>query len=278
MISFDGVQYVFGCDPEVFLWNTETNQYVGAYGFVPGTKEAPYKLDGGMVQVDGLALEFGIDPAVNENDFVDKIKHIRNQIQTMLPKHIQMRVEPIVEFSEAVMAAQLPENLELGCEPDYDAYTKQANPAPTPPSPLLRSGGGHIHIGWGVGLTEEHEEHFKHCCLMVRQLDCTVGTGSLFWDKATKRREIYGKAGCFRPKPYGLEYRTPSNAWLRSEEITRLAFRLTKQAIERLHKLDYMPEKVNAKKSIDQNITYKATKLVDSVATRRAETGGYLVF
>jgi hypothetical protein len=45
-------------------------------------------------------------------------------------------------------------------------------------------------------------------------LDLRLAVPSLIWDKDKKRRLLYGKAGCFRPKPYGMEYRTLSNAWL----------------------------------------------------------------
>ncbi len=38
------------------------------------------------------------------------------------------------------------------------------------------------------------------------------------YDKDTERRGMYGKAGAFRPKPYGVEYRTLSNAWLSNDE------------------------------------------------------------
>ena len=38
---------------------------------------------------------------------------------------------------------------------------------------------------------------------------------------------MYGKAGCIRVKPYGVEYRTLSNAWLNSEELMAWVFRAT---------------------------------------------------
>lgn len=50
--------------------------------------------------------------------------------------------------------------------------------------------------------------------MIVKQLDYYLGVPSLLWDNDPRRRLLYGKAGAFRPKPYGLEYRTLSNRWL----------------------------------------------------------------
>ena len=46
-----------------------------------------------------------------------------------------------------------------------------------------------------------------------------MGLTSVLEDEDTQRRELYGQAGCFRPKPYGVEYRTLSNYWLKSREL-----------------------------------------------------------
>jgi hypothetical protein len=42
---------------------------------------------------------------------------------------------------------------------------------------------------------------------------------------------MYGAAGAFRPKPYGVEYRVLSNAWLQSEELMAWVYRTTTKAI-----------------------------------------------
>jgi hypothetical protein len=279
MVKFNDIEYVFGCDPELFLFDTQRGCYVGAQGLVPGTKAQPHLLEGGMVQVDGLALEFGIDPARDEDEFVSNIDRVMKQIRAILPAHIRTATLASVEFTPEVIAEQLPENLELGCEPDYNAYNfGQPNPRPRPPKPTVRSAGGHIHIGWGQNLTDSPKEHLAHCCLLTQQLDSTVGAASLYWDKDRLRRTIYGKAGCFRPKPYGMEYRTVSNRWLAKEDYTRWAFRLCVKAIKELHEQNFRNKSLlnAAANIIDTGLSWNSIPLIDSVAVRQATKEGYL--
>lgn len=46
------------------------------------------------------------------------------------------------------------------------------------------------------------------------------------------RRELYGKAGAFRPTSYGVEYRTLSNFWLRRKEYMQWVYAQTHRAFE----------------------------------------------
>ncbi|OYV41139.1 MAG: hypothetical protein B7Z80_02685 [Rhodospirillales bacterium 20-64-7] len=55
-------------------------------------------------------------------------------------------------------------------------------------------------------------------------MDYFLGIHSLLWDKDGTRRKLYGKAGAFRPKPYGMEYRVLSNRWLDSPDLTRWVY------------------------------------------------------
>jgi hypothetical protein len=271
----DNKEYLIGCDPELFVWDTQTERYIGAQGIVPGTKSDPYLLDGGMVQVDGLALEFGIDPAVDEQDFVDKIAKVRATIQAMIGSRYQMHAVPHVVFDQEVMDEQLPENLELGCEPDFNAWTLQVNQSPNAAT-TMRSGGGHLHIGYGSRLMEQEDIHFRHCAALVRQLDATVGLGTTTWDKDTVRRSLYGNPGAFRPKNYGLEYRTPSNAWLASEKYTRLAYRLTMYAIQKLHQKEFLADN-NSRvcSNIVEGRDWRATRMLYEVNGLQSKKEGY---
>jgi hypothetical protein len=62
-------------------------------------------------------------------------------------------------------------------------------------------------------------------------MDFYLGLPSLVYDAATRRREMYGKAGAYRPKSYGVEYRTLSNAWLNSAELIRWVYRATQKGV-----------------------------------------------
>ena len=64
--------YLIGADPEVFVTD-KNNQFVSAFNMVPGDKAKPYPVPFGAVQVDGMALEFNIEPASTRQEFIHNI-------------------------------------------------------------------------------------------------------------------------------------------------------------------------------------------------------------
>lgn len=210
MVKINGHDFLVGCDPEFFV--TKDGKPVSAHALIPGDKKTPFKVKGGAVQVDGMALEFNIDPAKNSEEFVARLDMVMKQILAMVPDHA-MYDQPVAEFGFDYIQSQPQEAKVLGCEPDYNAYTGEANPTPNAEMPF-RTASGHIHIGWTKNVDPHDPGHFNACRRLTRMLDRRLGVMSLIWDKDKKRRELYGKAGAFRPKPYGMEYRTLSNAWL----------------------------------------------------------------
>lgn len=221
------MELLIGADPELFVTNGRKN--VSGYGLIPGTKEDPHPVANGAVQVDGMALEFNIDPAATEEEFVNNIKSVMSQLEAMVPDY-ELVAKPTAKFSKKTISEQPPEALELGCDPDYNAYTGEENPAPEIGDGLARTGAGHIHIGWTTDVDPKHPEHMEACCMIAKQLDYYLGVPSILFDDDVKRRQMYGKAGCFRPKSYGMEYRTPSNAWLKSEDLMRWVYRTVVKA------------------------------------------------
>jgi hypothetical protein len=220
--------FTFGCDPEVFL--KKSGKPASAFGLLPGDKKNPHKTPGGAIQVDGMAAEFNIDP-VPQTDFelfnarvIQQIKEIRNRV----PGY-NLNVAPVQDFGEEFLASQPDEAKELGCDPDFNAYTLEANPGPDGERPF-RTGAGHVHIGWGADIPIDNEEHIEICANFVKIMDATVGMFMTMIDNEPRRRELYGKAGAFRPKPYGVEYRTPSNVWIKNRDNRRAVFALMNYA------------------------------------------------
>lgn len=210
--------FKFGCDPELFVLNSE-GKPVTAAGLIPGTKEEPHKVEYGAVQVDGMAAEFNIDPVDNFKDFNRNINAVMGQLQSFLPSGHTLSAIPAVRFSPEVFDDSPDEAKELGCSPDFNAWTGDINPPPSDPEdPYLRTASGHIHIGWGDDMDLGDIQHIMNCRDIVKQLDWYLGGWSIRVDTDPERRKLYGKAGAYRPKTYGVEYRVLSNFWITTRD------------------------------------------------------------
>ena len=218
---------LLGADPEVFY--KKDGSLVSAHGLVKGTKETPYPVCNGAVQVDGMALEFNIDPASTSDEWVFNLESVMAQLSDMVEGSID--ISPVAEFGYEYINKQPEEARVLGCEPDYNAWTGGVNPAPDMDTDF-RTGAGHIHIGFTEDCVETSDNHMELCERIVKQLDARLGLVSLILDPCTKRRELYGKAGAYRPKTYGLEYRVLSNFWLKSGEMMHWVYSTVHEALE----------------------------------------------
>lgn len=212
--GFEG--FTFGADPELFVMNPE-GEFVCPEGLIPGTKDEPHKVDCGAVQVDGMAAEFNIDPVDNYDDWINNIKRVRSQLQDMLPNGHKLVCTPTAEFTKEQWDKAPEANKQLGCSPDFNAWSLDMNPTPEAKD-LVRHAGGHIHFGWTDDANPSDQEYYKAVVQLARQLDWVAGLWSLQVDKDKQRRSSYGKAGSVRFKPYGMEYRSLSNFWLTSDD------------------------------------------------------------
>lgn len=226
------VRITLGCDPELFIKNIKTGEFVSAHDLLPGTKTEPHKVDRGAVQVDGVAAEFNILPAEDYSAFVTNIATVTDELRKFIGPEHELVAQPTVTFPEAYFKS-LPEiTRELGCNPDFNAWTGQVNDKPDGDSTTMRTAAGHIHIGgWVTNVDPTDPTHFEDCRIIAKQLDYYLGLNSLLWDSDIDRRKLYGKAGSFRPKPYGLEYRPLSNVWLRSVPLQKWVYQAAYKCI-----------------------------------------------
>lgn len=209
------MNFLLGCDPEVFV--TNRGALVSAFGLIEGTKDKPFPVPKGAVQVDGMALEFNINPAKDKMEFSANIHAVMDALQAMVPTY-ELQAKASVHFDQQLLDSLPEEATELGCNPDYNAYTGKTNPRPDAAT-TLRTAAGHVHIGWTEGQNVDGGLHFDSCCDLVKELDVTLGLASVILDKDVERRILYGKAGAFRCKEYGVEYRVLSNFWLTDDKL-----------------------------------------------------------
>jgi len=230
---------LLGADPEVFV--KRNGVFHSAHGLIPGDKKNPFKVDKGAVQIDGMALEFNIEPAHSCDEFVTNISTVFQILKGMVPEY-QIVTIPVADFTEEVMKAQPKEALELGCDPDFNAWSGMENVKPNADKPM-RTAAGHIHVGWTNGQDIHDFNHQSSCHSVVKQLDFYLGLPSLFIDDDVRRRSMYGKAGCLRYKSYGVEYRTLSNAWLSSVEYMKWVYQNTLEGMKNLMEGNRLVEK-----------------------------------
>lgn len=220
-----------GADPELFLINPQ-GHFVSAIDKIGGTKDEPKPVEnyghGFAVQEDNVAVEFNIPPASSKEEFKDSIMKMLAYLSEEVAKmNLTLAAVPSAIFPEEELDDE--RAFMFGCDPDYNVYTMRQNPRPVLDNFMLRSCGGHLHLSWDN--SSSMEERIK----MVIAHDLFVGAPSIMLDMDDRRRKLYGKAGAFRHKPYGVEYRTCSNFWLSSPQYVDWIFEQSEKAVNFLN-------------------------------------------
>jgi hypothetical protein len=219
-----------GSDPELFIINTKTGKVVSSVGLIPGEKGNPYVADdmpdGFGLETDNILAEFNIPPVRSRLDFINSINYMKRYIDAFVKK-INPDYGIKCSAYEVVDADQLQSDQAklFGCMPDYNVYTESENPAPKGTQTNGRSSGFHIHLGYA-------RNNVDTSLKMIRYMDMFLGLPSILYDKDTRRRSLYGKAGAFRLTPYGLEYRCLSSAMYANDELMGLVWDQLMNAID----------------------------------------------
>lgn len=228
IIDIKGI--TIGSDPEGFLVDGDNNFYPSE-GLMGGSKYEPnvIKEGGYAIQEDNVMIEFNVPPTTLDNpkklyaDIQYVLDHISKRVAD---KNLSIKMVPSAYFDWKYLETEQART--FGCDPDYNAYTLDANQF-TNRETNLRTAGGHVHIGY-------NEPEASKTLDIVRLLDLFLGVPSIILDKDTERRKMYGKAGCFRVTSFGLEYRVLSNFWTTSEESINWLFKGITQALEAYNK------------------------------------------
>lgn len=204
--------FTLGADPEVFLWNGK--KIVSAIGKIGGTKKNPKPIKelgkGFAVQEDNVLLEYNIPAANDMDNFYNNMKVINDYIKELAG---ELGLEISVQASASLSKEELmdPRAHVFGCDPDFNVWTLEPNPRPSCDDPSFRCAGGHLHIGINLPKSQ--------LIMLARWLDVFIGLPMAFYDPDKERSKLYGAPGSIRFKPYGIEYRTPSNFWTSKSQI-----------------------------------------------------------
>lgn len=217
MKTKSGRELTLGSDIEGHLWHKGKRQVIPATAFnTPFTKEKRKEWDDGTGSYhrDNILVEFQTPVCVDWKTLKEAAlvcdDKIRKEYEDL---GIRVLYSPLVRFKDKGMV-EIDEAAEMGCEPDIDAYSGEEQEGPDAIAMGdIRVASGHIHIGGVSDFSKEQQ------CILVQWLDLLVGLPMAcaeveHYGDAYRRRQYYGQAGRFRSKPYGVEYRTPSNSWL----------------------------------------------------------------
>lgn len=209
--------YRIGTDPEMFLFDKK-GKFVAACGLFPGTKQEPFKVEGGAIQVDGLALEFNINPADSCKEFTRYIARVLEQIDDLLvPMGLERKFIPYVDIDKDYFDSLPAEAKILGCDPDFSGETGLRKEPPEIGNLPFRTAAGHLHIGWGEHFDIDDPFHFEDCRFVAQHIGLNCRNWGNETSESFKRLQYYGGNQAFRPKSYGVEVRSFDNLWVNSK-------------------------------------------------------------
>jgi hypothetical protein len=227
----------FGADPELFAcYFQDKKEYV--YSPAALEKFDGLKRIGGSMKhpvfiedtdykiiMDGVAFELNFKkPFENLREFYNIMKcAVMNLEDVVKPFGYGISKKPAINFDyktfwtpELEKDEAFIQGVIFGCDEDLDAYkvdwlAKVLDVSTHP----FRYGGGHIHISGD-------EDIEKYPIPFIKLLSLTVGnyciSHSPYQKEEVERAKYYGKPGKYRIQYYsegtGIEYRTPSNAWI----------------------------------------------------------------
>lgn len=220
------MQFTFSSDPE-FMIADKKNNYKSAIGIVPGSNHRRFCIPPHEFFYDNVLAECAIHYGESKEEVIHNFRDcFKKYADLIAPYKLVPKASCLYPKEELQSRAAL----EVGCNPETCAYTFQdfqkdeclfANTQ-------LRTAGGHIHLGNSIiDQYSDCQKNYYNRLFLVRMLDLFLAIPfvQINNDASEKmRKQIYGQAGRYREKPYGIEYRTLGNFWLSSPKLVSLVY------------------------------------------------------
>ena len=220
-----------GTDPEVFATRiagkvSQRVAVVGSDQIVPENAGTNISRDGVQIELHaggaGCTCRQGLADSISVamrvlNNAVSDARELRKD------PSIAVSFAPLFTLSSWDMRELSPAARELNCKPSRNAYGRD---------PVMRDGNiyrirsasGHLHLGTPIFKMIDPNDG-------VKLLDLFVGIPCVLVDQDPAqriRRKTYGRAGEYRLPKHGLEYRVPSNFWLKDYKLQSFVFGMAK--------------------------------------------------
>lgn len=252
--------FKLGADPEVFLKDA-SDSFISAIDRIGGSKMEPKQLPigpGFCVQEDNVAMEYNIPASDSKEAFGHNIAKVMSFLSDEVAK---MGLHIATESATLFPANQLVDHRarEFGCDPDFNAWRNgKRNPRPKATDARLRTCGGHVHVGHTF-------KDMADIIAFIKHMDLFLSVPSVIMDTGALRKELYGKAGAYRPKVYGCEYRSLSNFWALESKLTDWVWDSTAMAMDAWQnkKIDIDSDRDLILESINNNNALMAERLIE---------------
>jgi hypothetical protein len=224
-----------GTDAEVFLFDEIQRKYITAEPYAKGTKGNPVSIGKGCgLELDNVAMEFTCPPVPllgGADGMIKNVEYCIEHIKQVVPPNTSVVIKASARFPKSELTSKSAQT--FGCDPDYNAWNYScANEVPrSAGSSNLRTASAHIHIGYPNPNEFVNEQ-------IVQAVDLYVTLPLVCIEKDTRRRQLYGKAGAHRAKPYGVECRSMSNIWITSPKLIEWTFGQLEIAISEASSID----------------------------------------
>jgi hypothetical protein len=198
--------------PSTAWWMDYQNQLL-----TMGTKDYPLKLDdGSQYHPDNVFVEFATTPALNHVDLLTLIEQTRQKVEAAISTTLVGRdYVKIPEFDPGLFPWLSRHVSYMGCAKDMVMNQYRAVPDEVKHSPF-KEAGFHLHLNLPDHVLSTCRKIRVHNKWVIEDTELKVlgyvqelaGAIGQFHSNPTEYSAWYRQPGCYRIKPYGVEYRS----------------------------------------------------------------------